>query len=95
MISDHKFTTHPPTILTAAKYCPLLPPPRSTISAAFSPDGKVLASTHGDHTVKLIDCQTGNCLQVVVVHRRTPWVLNSFSSTKNFLLLFLDYCMDA
>lgn len=29
----------------SAKYCPLLPPPRSTIAAAFSPDGKVLAST--------------------------------------------------
>ncbi|XP_057424462.1 uncharacterized protein LOC130718039 isoform X3 [Lotus japonicus] len=59
----------------SAKYCPLLPPPRSTIAAAFSPDGKVLASTHGDHTVKLMDCQTGNCLQVLVGHRRTPWVV--------------------
>ncbi|GJM90909.1 hypothetical protein PR202_ga07234 [Eleusine coracana subsp. coracana] len=29
----------------SAKYCPLLPPPRSTIAAAFSPDGKTLAST--------------------------------------------------
>ncbi|MCI40399.1 activating molecule in BECN1-regulated autophagy protein, partial [Trifolium medium] len=29
----------------SAKYCPLLPAPRSTIAAAFSPDGKVLAST--------------------------------------------------
>ncbi|KAG6420034.1 hypothetical protein SASPL_116548 [Salvia splendens] len=29
----------------SAKYCPLQPPPRSTIAAAFSPDGKTLAST--------------------------------------------------
>lgn len=29
----------------SANYCPLLPPPRSTIAAAFSPDGKTLAST--------------------------------------------------
>ncbi|MQM06323.1 hypothetical protein Taro_039144 [Colocasia esculenta] len=58
-----------------AKYCPLLPPPRSTIAAAFSPDGKTLASTHGDHTVKIIDCQTGNCLKVLSGHRRTPWVV--------------------
>lgn len=29
----------------SAKYCPLLPPPRSTIAAAFSPDGRTLAST--------------------------------------------------
>ncbi|KAL1199653.1 Protein Mut11 [Cardamine amara subsp. amara] len=59
----------------SAKYCPLGPPPRSTIAAAFSPDGKTLASTHGDHTVKIIDCETGNCLKVLNGHRRTPWVV--------------------
>ncbi|XP_022138784.1 uncharacterized protein LOC111009861 isoform X2 [Momordica charantia] len=59
----------------SAKYCPLLPPPRSTIAAAFSPDGRTLASTHGDHTVKIIDCQTGTCLKVLNGHRRTPWVV--------------------
>ncbi|KAL1545297.1 hypothetical protein AAHA92_22040 [Salvia divinorum] len=59
----------------SAKYCPLLPPPRSTIAAAFSPDGKTLASTHGDHTVKIIDCQSGTCLKVLSGHRRTPWVV--------------------
>lgn len=59
----------------SAKYCPLLPPPRSTIAAAFSPDGKTLASTHGDHTVKIIDCHTGSCLKVLSGHRRTPWVV--------------------
>ncbi|PKA58754.1 Protein Mut11 [Apostasia shenzhenica] len=58
-----------------AKYCPLLPPPRSTIAAAFSSDGKILASTHGDHTVKIIDCRTGKCLKVLSGHRRTPWVV--------------------
>ncbi|KAL7200976.1 hypothetical protein ACSBR1_032815 [Camellia fascicularis] len=59
----------------SAKYCSLVPPPRSTIAAAFSPDGKTLASTHGDHTVKIIDCQTGSCLKVLSGHRRTPWVV--------------------
>ncbi|KAG8636834.1 uncharacterized protein LOC110601972 isoform X2 [Manihot esculenta] len=59
----------------SAKYCPLLPPPRSTIAAAFSSDGKVLASTHGDHTVKIMDCRTGKCLRVLSGHRRTPWVV--------------------
>lgn len=59
----------------SAKYCPLVPPPRSTIAAAFSPDGMTLASTHGDHTVKIIDCQSGNCLKVLSGHRRTPWVV--------------------
>ncbi|GFZ17643.1 transducin family protein [Actinidia rufa] len=60
----------------SAKYCPLVPPPRSTIAAAFSPDGNTLASTHGDHTVKVIDCQTGSCLKVLSGHRRTPWVMH-------------------
>ncbi|XP_058197400.1 uncharacterized protein LOC131313226 isoform X1 [Rhododendron vialii] len=59
----------------SAKYCPLMPPPRSTIAAAFSPDGKTLASTHGDHTVKIIHCQSGSCLKVLSGHRRTPWVV--------------------
>ncbi|CAN4107116.1 unnamed protein product [Withania somnifera] len=59
----------------SAKYCSLLPPPRSTIAAAFGPDGRTLASTHGDHTVKIIDCYTGKCLKVLSGHRRTPWVV--------------------
>lgn len=59
----------------SAKYCPLSPPPRSTIAAAFSLDGKTIASTHGDHTVKIIDCQTGRCLKILSGHRRTPWVV--------------------
>ncbi|XP_010441955.1 PREDICTED: uncharacterized protein LOC104725057 isoform X2 [Camelina sativa] len=59
----------------SAKYCPLGPPPRSTIAAAFSTDGRILASTHGDHTVKIIDCETGKCLKVLTGHRRTPWVV--------------------
>ncbi|CAN6903209.1 unnamed protein product [Brassica oleracea] len=59
----------------SAEYCPLVPPPRSTIAAAFSSDGRTLASTHGDHTVKIIDCETGKCLKVLSGHRRTPWVV--------------------
>ncbi|KAL6854570.1 hypothetical protein ACP4OV_019132 [Aristida adscensionis] len=59
----------------SAKYCPLVPAPRSTIAAAFSPDGRTLASTHGDHTVKIIDCQTGKCLKQLLGHKRTPWVV--------------------
>ncbi|XVF32299.1 hypothetical protein REPUB_Repub17cG0070200 [Reevesia pubescens] len=59
----------------SGKYCPLVPPPRSTIAAAFSPDGRTLASTHGDHTVKVIDYQMGKCLKVLSGHRRTPWVV--------------------
>ncbi|KAL0748499.1 hypothetical protein Bca101_030501 [Brassica carinata] len=59
----------------SAKYCSFGLSPKSTIAAAFSSDGKTLASTHGDHTVKIIDFQTGNCLRVLTGHHRTPWVV--------------------
>eukprot|EP00250_Pteridium_aquilinum_P018279 c24019_g2_i1 orf=561-2570(+) len=59
-----------------AKYCPLQPAPRSTIATAFSSDGTILASTHGDHTVKIICCKTGLCLRTLWGHRRTPWVVS-------------------
>ncbi|KAH0854871.1 hypothetical protein HID58_031355 [Brassica napus] len=32
-------------------------------------------SCSGDHTVKMIDCETGKCLKVLSGHRRTPWVV--------------------
>ena len=66
-------------------YCKLKPPPRSTIAAAFSPDGKILASTHGDHTVKIICCRTGECLNVLPGHRRTPWVVTFHPRTSHML----------
>ncbi len=47
----------------------------STISIAFSPDGKTMASTHGDHTVKITCCITGRLLQTLVGHPRTPWTV--------------------
>ena len=44
-----------PALAGRAVYVPLSdPPPRSTIAASFSPDGQLLASTHGDHTVKVV-----------------------------------------
>eukprot|EP00250_Pteridium_aquilinum_P014041 c21742_g1_i1 orf=794-3418(+) len=68
-----------------AKYCPLQPAPRSTIAAAFSPDGSILASTHGDHTVKIICCKTGLCLKTLCGHRRTPWVVRFHPSRSDVL----------
>jgi activating molecule in BECN1-regulated autophagy protein 1 len=47
----------------------------STISVAFSPDGLTMASTHGDHTVKLSCCSTGRLLQTLDGHPRTPWTV--------------------
>ena len=47
----------------SGRYCPFAPAPRSTIAVAYSADGKTLASTHGDHTVKLIECATGRMVR--------------------------------
>ncbi|KAL0022808.1 hypothetical protein WJX79_000182 [Trebouxia sp. C0005] len=76
----------------SATYCQLTPPPRSTIAAAFSPDGKLVASTHGDHTVKVICVRTGKCLQILTGHRRTPWVVRFHPSSSSLLASgSLDY----
>jgi len=45
----------------------------STISIAFSPSGQTMASTHGDHTVKITACASGHLLQTLEGHPRTPW----------------------
>lgn len=45
----------------------------STIAIAFSSDGQTLASTHGDHTVKISSCHTGRLLATLEGHPRTPW----------------------
>lgn len=47
----------------------------STISVAFSPDAQTMASTHGDHTVKITSCTTGRLLQSLDGHPRTPWTV--------------------
>eukprot|EP00884_Botryococcus_braunii_P014078 jgi/Botrbrau1/22671/Bobra.0132s0015.3 len=68
-----------------AAYCPLGPPPRSTIAIAFSPDGSLLASTHGDHTVKLLCSTTRKLLKVLQGHARTPWVVRFHPLTSKIL----------
>ncbi|CAB9515956.1 Activating molecule in BECN1-regulated autophagy protein 1 [Seminavis robusta] len=47
----------------------------STISIAFSPDSQTMASTHGDHTVKITCCSSGSLLQTLEGHPRTPWTV--------------------
>lgn len=47
----------------------------STISVAFSPDSRTMASTHGDHTVKISCCNTGRLLESLDGHPRTPWTV--------------------
>ena len=47
----------------------------STISIAFSNDSQTMASTHGDHTVKITCCSTGRLLTTLEGHPRTPWTV--------------------
>lgn len=48
---------------------------RSTISIAFSHDGKYFASTHGDHTVKVFEYPSGKQIACLDGHPRTPWTV--------------------
>lgn len=58
---------------------PPAPPPapgagtRSTFLMVFSPDKKLMASTHGDHNVYVTEVKTGKCVQILKGHPRTPW----------------------
>lgn len=58
-----------------AEYLALPPTTKSTISVAFSPDLKRFASTHGDHTVKVVDFESGRVAATLVGHPRTPWTV--------------------
>lgn len=59
----------------SATYAAFQPAPRSTIALSFNCDGSLLASTHGDHTVKITEYATDKLLRVLSGHRRTPWVV--------------------
>ena len=58
---------------------------KSTIALAFSPDGELFASTHGDHTVKVFVCATWKQLCVLSGHERTPWTVKFHPSDKRII----------
>jgi hypothetical protein len=62
---------------------------KCTISMAFSPDGKTLASTHGDHSVKITDYHSGKVLRNLIGHPRTPWTVKYHPTGKLFFSLSL------
>ncbi|KAK6130503.1 hypothetical protein DH2020_035761 [Rehmannia glutinosa] len=47
----------------------------SGLKSELAKDARQELRSCGDHTVKIIDCQTGTCLKVLSGHRRTPWVV--------------------
>ena len=60
-------------------------PAVSTISLAFSPDGATLASTHGDHTVKITCALTGRLIRSLEGHPRTPWTVKYHPTQPNIV----------
>eukprot|EP01025_Chloroclados_australasicus_P033560 TRINITY_DN3426_c0_g1_i1.p1 TRINITY_DN3426_c0_g1~~TRINITY_DN3426_c0_g1_i1.p1 ORF type:complete len:700 (-),score=69.59 TRINITY_DN3426_c0_g1_i1:4159-6258(-) len=67
-------------------YQDLKPQPRSTIAADFDPEGRLLASTHGDHTVKIFEWGSLQPVRVLSGHRRTPWVISWHPLDRNILV---------
>ncbi|XP_055888898.1 activating molecule in BECN1-regulated autophagy protein 1-like isoform X2 [Biomphalaria glabrata] len=59
--------------------------PRATFLVDFSPNMLRVASTHGDHTVRVTDIRTGKCSHILTGHPRTPWCL-AFNPTSNDIL---------
>ncbi len=66
-------TSVAPHGFTASEYCQLPENTKSTISISFNADGSAFASSHGDHTIKIIDSETFAVLHTLVGHPRTPW----------------------
>ena len=61
--------------IRSSSYCKLNPEAKSTIALAFSTDGVLFASTHGDHTVKVFRCASWSLQCTLRGHRRTPWTI--------------------
>lgn len=58
---------------------------RSTISIAFSHDGSLFASTHGDHTVKVFEYPSGKQVACLDGHPRTPWTVRFHPTDNRFI----------
>ncbi|KAK8791804.1 hypothetical protein WA158_005181 [Blastocystis sp. Blastoise] len=62
---------------------------RTTIAIDFSPDGRWFASSHGDHTIRIISFPDGTIHRVLTGHVRTPWCVK-FSKTDPDILVSGD-----
>ena len=67
------------------KYCALPSTTKSTICLSFSPTGRTFASSHGDHTVKIITYPRGNIIRTLIGHPRTPWVVKFHPTNSNLV----------
>ncbi|XP_071956412.1 activating molecule in BECN1-regulated autophagy protein 1B-like [Antedon mediterranea] len=58
---------------------------KATIIVAFSSDDTLMASTHGDHNVRITDVRTQECIMTLVGHPRTPWCVTFHPSSNEIL----------
>ncbi|CAC5390862.1 Activating molecule in BECN1-regulated autophagy protein 1 [Mytilus coruscus] len=73
------------------KACSLSRRCRATFLVDFSSDRTKIASTHGDHSVRITDVATGKCTHVLEGHPRTPWCL-AFHPSSNQIVA--SGCLD-
>ncbi|CAB3372401.1 Hypothetical predicted protein [Cloeon dipterum] len=60
-------------------------PSKSTFLMVFSPNGKLVASTHGDHSIYVSNVASGKCIRQLKGHPRTPWCLAFHPANNNLL----------
>lgn len=59
--------------------------PRATFLMVFSPDGTMIASTHGNHNVYITEIATGKNIRTLSGHPRTPWCIAFHPSSSQIL----------
>ncbi|KYN00117.1 Activating molecule in BECN1-regulated autophagy protein 1 [Cyphomyrmex costatus] len=59
--------------------------PRATFLMVFSPDGTMVASTHGNHNVYITEITTGKNIRTLSGHPRTPWCIAFHPSSSQIL----------
>lgn len=66
-------------------YYPLDSTALSTIAVTVSPDGSTVASTHGDHSVKIFDFISQKQIRNLLGHPRTPWTAKFHPRNNNII----------
>lgn len=81
----HLLAEEKATLPTQNQSCELSGQCRSTFLMTFSPDGNKVASTHGDHSVRVTEVKSGKCLNTLHGHPRTPWCVAFHPSSSDIL----------
>ena len=67
------------------KACNLPGTPRCTFLVSFSPDHKLVASSHVDHCINISRLSTGEHIQTLTGHPRSPWCVTFHPSSNEIL----------